>query len=77
MLFNSLSALLDNCTESMPNPDVLFLYIGGHCGSKEQRFPAYLDNSKGTVLSILVDIEYENILEVLYPNDNFIEKDNI
>ncbi|VEB34105.1 Uncharacterised protein [Legionella sainthelensi] len=77
MLFNSLSALLDNCTESIPKPDVLFLSIGGHGGSKEQRFPAYLDNYKGTVLSILVDAEYQNILKVLYPNDHFIEKDNI
>lgn len=77
MLFNSLSGLLDNCTDSMPNPDVLFFSIGGKGGLNEQRFPPYLDNYKGKVLSILIDAGYQSIQKALRPYDNFVEENNL
>jgi hypothetical protein len=75
MLLNSLSALLNQCAEH--NPDVLFFSIGGKNWSVEQRFPTYLDNYKGKVLSILIDLAYQNIKEALTPYDNFIGENNI
>lgn len=75
MLFNSLSTLLNQCTEI--NPDILFLSIGGKEGPKEQRFPAYLNNYQGKVLSLLIDVNYQHVKEALMPYDNFIVENNI